>query len=265
MERFPGAITLFFSTTADYTDRTPLERRQDGYLGCLQLGNVHLYVDIAAGVSLFPSAASLPALFRHSRFARSRRCKSMINVIAADAVMTTSQHRALQLVECAEEPPGFFLVWEVDVISQRGAFFCTVQRTHRVRCYRSGTGELVCPEIQGHKSLFARLRDLYREKISTLEPLENYQIAPPPSRSNLRRNQGWVRWYNYSRGHGVIVTNRGDAWVYWDKIRCDRPFIHLNEGEQVRFEEILSINNTRTSIRFRVNGVEPIAPQHSNP
>lgn len=155
----------------------------------------------------------------------------------------------LRLLSLTPEHIG---MWEIAVVSQRGAFFLTLQETVAISLRRGIGGILygVGPRLQNWPQMKKFLEDLLGERLLMLGE-ESPKEVP----------LGGVIWYNLAQGLGAIQTVKGAARVHWSQAAPrEDGFRYLQQGERVNYQitpVILKQGMRPTSFQWEAKNVTP--------
>jgi hypothetical protein len=155
-------------------------------------------------------------------------------------------------------------IWEIGLVRQGDKFFLVSQCVYTVGLFRGDDGRVVCPAFEragnDWPELVKLIGDCFVGHELALQPPDYAVpwIKPPRIMDNY---EGWVQWYNYCSGLGVVITSHGPARVHWTDIVQpeDGRFVCLQSGQMVRFFAKLTDELAKQStIPYQLRGVSPI-------
>lgn len=186
-----------------------------------------------------------------------RRYRKAVNVYGDQVTYTRYAENHLRLLILND---GNVSVWDVSLISQDGAFFFITQEVYsNLRIYRSHN-RVVCPDLYEWPQFENLLNDLISDSAS-LPPVKEYE--PLPIVRVTKPYHGKVLWFNLAQGVGSVMTNDGQAKVYWRQIiHNGNSLAMLNPGDEIVYQNIKparQYGDHPTKFQWELEGVKVVA------
>jgi cold shock CspA family protein len=183
----------------------------------------------------------------------------------------------LRILEMLDD--GYFQLWGVAVVSQRGEFFLTIEKMYSpFRCYRSGK-TVVSPTHHANEknpgwvpfiTLLNRvLKGNLLETLPSIEEIDNEKPQPKQQKNSISEGEGRVVWFSQMRQYGMLLAKEGDRTVqvmaHWQHINRDgsrRRF--LQDGEKVKFEKLTKKHSTTkraSGFTMQAEGITPVTEE----
>jgi cold shock CspA family protein len=158
-------------------------------------------------------------------------------------------------------------IWEISLVRQDNRFYLVSQCVYTVDIFRSEGGKVVCPtferEDHGWPQLVELVNACFAEKMDLPALPTDYKMPVVEAPVITDKNTGWVQWYNFANGVGVIHTSNGPARVHWSSIIQPESggFVGLEAGQMVKFTTVGPNEPCKqpSTIQYQVYGVSPIS------
>lgn len=142
-------------------------------------------------------------------------------------------------------------IYEVSIISQKGAFFVCFQQTNEVPVFLANDGSLMFPSLED-----GPMKDFIQKFVggflggnpTKIPSISEYVGSSRMDGSDLSDGEARVIWFNQAQGYGLVVTRRDgkaiEARIHWSALperwiqdgRPGRKVVY--RGEIISYDEI---------------------------